>query len=106
MIAFADSLAAAHSGPVPFVRDGCYFLHKHSLYVPEATPLALLWKDAACSPYALDTDAHGVVPEQQLLVLAWRMDGTVATQDEPPVVLGRMPTDFAQSLGRKLRCSS
>lgn len=83
------------------MRDGCYFLHKQGLYETGTTPLALVWKDAHCSRYILDTDAEGVVPELQQLTLTWRMDGTVATEDEPPVVLARMPSTF--SAGRKLR---
>jgi snurportin-1 len=38
------------------------------------------------------------MPQQQL-VLEYRMDRTVATQDEPPAVLGRMPASFVAQLG-------
>lgn len=98
-----DGLRAAHSAPVPFIRDGCYLIHKQALYEPGATPLALLWKDADCSRYLLDTDADGLVPEQQQIILQWQADGNVCTQDDPPVVLGRMPDSFAQNVGPKLR---
>ncbi|KAK9808700.1 hypothetical protein WJX72_002173 [[Myrmecia] bisecta] len=96
-------LTSAHSGPVDFQRDGCYLLHKEGQYELGPSPLALLWKDAACSSFLVDTDASGVVPQYQQLVLEYRMDRTVATSDDPPVVLGRMPDAFVQSLGDKLR---
>ena len=41
----------------------------------------------------------GVPLAQQQVVLEFRMDRTVATQDEAPVVLGRMPESFVQQLG-------
>ena len=43
--------------------------------------------------------AAGVPLAQQQVVLEFRMDRTVATQDEAPVVLGRMPESFVQQLG-------
>jgi snurportin-1 len=43
-----------------------------------------------------------VVPPQQAVVLSYRGDGTVATADEPPVVLGRMPADWVAATGAKL----
>lgn len=39
----------------------------------------------------------------QGITLEYRMDQTVATADTPPVVLGRMPAPFAQSMGSALR---
>lgn len=64
----AGGLTAAHSGAaVPFVRDGVMMLHKEGRYMAGASsPLALLWKDAACSRYLLDTDPSGVVPPLQV----------------------------------------
>lgn len=47
--------------------------------------------------------AAGVPLPQQLAVLEYRMDGTVATNDDPPAVLGRMPPAFVQQMGAKLR---
>eukprot|EP00887_Chlorella_sp_A99_P000428 scaffold17.g428.t1 len=92
-------LRAAHSSPVPFtqasgqggggVPDGIYFLHREAHYTPGQTPLALVWKDAACSRY--------------LATLEYRMDRTVATHDDAPVVLGRMPEAFVASAGGRLR---
>ena len=99
-------MQAAHSSPCPFQRDGCLFLHSQGLYTIGVSPLALVWKDEQCSRYFLDTDADGVVPRQQQLTLAWQMDGTLATEDDPPVVLARMPAGFGQSRGRKLRCGA
>lgn len=37
------------------------------------------------------------------MVLEYRMDRTVATADEPPVVLGTMPAAFVERMGAKLR---
>ena len=34
------------------------------------------------------------------------MDQTVATADNPPVVLGRMPVEFVRSVGPSLRCAT
>ncbi|KAI7835612.1 hypothetical protein COHA_010489 [Chlorella ohadii] len=100
----AGGLQMAHSHPVSFTRDGILLLHKEGQYEPgTSTPLALLWKDAVCSQYFIDTDAAGVPLAQQQVVLEYRMDRTVATADDPPVVLGRMPDAFVQQLGDKLR---
>ncbi len=52
----------AYSGPVPYERDGLLLLHKEAYYHQGMTPLALLWKDAVCSRYVIDTDVkvrHG-----------------------------------------------
>eukprot|EP00775_Hariotina_reticulata_P010599 gene10599-10756_t len=70
-----------------------------------SAPLALLWKDASCSRYLLDTDAAGVVPTYQQVVLVYQGPDSagVATADEPPVVLGRLPQVFVQQMGSKLR---
>lgn len=40
------------------------------------------------------------------MVLEYRMDRTVATADEPPVVLGTMPAAFVERMGAKLRCAT
>lgn len=61
----AEGLQHAYSSPVAFQRDGLYFLHKEGHYSLDATPLAVLWKDEACSQYVIDTDANGTVPEHQ-----------------------------------------
>ena len=48
-------------------RDGLLLLNKHAHYQIGPTPLALLWKDNACSRYFIDTDADGIVREHQVL---------------------------------------
>jgi hypothetical protein len=40
------------------------------------------------------------------VVLEYRMDRTVATADDPPVVLGTMPASFVEQMGAKLRCAT
>lgn len=42
------------------------FLHKEGHYSLDSTPLALLWKDAHCSQYVLETEGDGTVPDQQV----------------------------------------
>ena len=102
----ADGLRSAHLDPVPFERDGCYFLHKDAHYDTEGrTPLALLWKDPS-SRFFIDTDVHGVVSAHQHVVLRYAEDRQVCTDDEPPIALGRMPEDFAQRTAATLRCVS
>ncbi|KAI8470226.1 MAG: hypothetical protein J3K34DRAFT_521574 [Monoraphidium minutum] len=85
-----------------FVQDGLWLLHREGRYTPGATPLALLWKDDGCSRYLLDTDADGIVPERTAVVLRYRGDGSVATDDAPPVALGQLPPDFISHMGPKL----
>ena len=55
----------------------------------------------------LAADSTGVlnlpVAVVQLVVLEYRMDRTVATEDDPPVVLGSMPEAAVLQLGSKLR---
>lgn len=53
--------------------------------------------------YFIDTDAAGVATEHQVVTLQYRADASVATSDEPPVVLGRLPAAFVQQMGAKLR---
>jgi snurportin-1 len=90
-----EGLLAAYQQPVPYRRDGLYLLHCEGRYQQGSpSPLALTWKDAACSSYYIDTDARGVVPEHQQVTLVLQLDGGVATHDEAPLVLGRMPAQF------------
>lgn len=56
--ACAGGLKEAYSGHVPYERDGLLLLHKQGYYQQGITPLALLWKDGACSRYVIDTDAQ------------------------------------------------
>ena len=64
--AIAEGLQHAYSAPEPFQRDGVYLLHKEGHYSLDSTPLAVLWKDGACSRYCIDTDAQGVASEHQV----------------------------------------
>ncbi|GIL48596.1 hypothetical protein Vafri_5078 [Volvox africanus] len=90
---------------VDFLRDGLYFLHRHGHYHPGlgTSPLALLWKDLGCSRYLLDTDSGGQPLEHQAVTLTYRADRTVATEDDPPVVLGKLPEAFSTAMGDKLK---
>ena len=78
-------------------------LHKEAHYALGTTPLALLWKDHGCSRFPIDTDASGVVPPHQMLILQYQDNGTVATSDNPPHALGRMPDVFVHRMGASLR---
>uniref|UniRef100_A0A1D1ZPW4 Snurportin-1 n=1 Tax=Auxenochlorella protothecoides TaxID=3075 RepID=A0A1D1ZPW4_AUXPR len=102
LAADAAGLAAAYGGAAPYARDGLAFLHREAHYTPGQSPLSLLWKDQACSKYVIDTDAAGVPLPAQRLVLAYRMDGSVATGDVEPCALGRMPPGFQAGTGRGL----
>lgn len=93
-----EGIAAAYRGapeaPLPFTRDGLLFLTREAHYEPGHTPLALAWKDAACSPYFIDTDAEGAVQERQRVVLQVlvraRSRGEEGGGDasDPPAALG------------------
>ena len=88
---FAGGLQAAHSGPVPFRRDGLLLLHKEAHYDLSASPLALLWKDAGSSRYFIETDAKGIVRSQQVVVLQCLPSGHFGTADDPPCELAADP---------------
>ncbi|CAN6464786.1 unnamed protein product [Victoria cruziana] len=80
----------AYTGHLPFTRDGLLFYNKHAHYQTGNTPLSLVWKDQVCSQYFIDTDSKGVVPPLQQVVLELLEDGSAATSDDPPVVLGKL----------------
>lgn len=101
---YAGGLHAALHGAVPFSRDGVTLLHMEGHYALGASPLALLWKDASCSRYHLDTDAAGVVPPRQGVTLQCLLGGGVGTGDEQPTALARLPDAAVQQLGERLRC--
>lgn len=101
--ATSGGLHAAYSDPVPFVRDGLYFVHRRTHYTLGQTPLALTWKDPTSSRYFIDTDAKGVVLPEQHVVLRYQSDRGVCTADEPPVTLATMPQAFVEKVGAKLR---
>lgn len=47
---------------------------------------------------------QGVIPKHQHVVLEFRMDQTIATGDDPPQVVGKLPVSFVEHLGPNLRC--
>ncbi|CAN6464783.1 unnamed protein product [Victoria cruziana] len=85
-----SGILAAYTGHLPFTRDGLLFYNKHAHYQTGNTPLSLVWKDQVCSQYFIDTDSKGVVPPLQQVVLELLEDGSAATSDDPPVVLGKL----------------
>ncbi|EPS59014.1 hypothetical protein M569_15797, partial [Genlisea aurea] len=91
-----DGLNAAYSGSAPYVKDGLLFCNKHSHYQPGNTPLLLVWKDANCSQYVIDTDGKGLVPDQQQVVLELLDDGSLGTSDDPPVIFGVLENSFVE----------
>eukprot|EP00899_Mesostigma_viride_P003454 jgi/Mesvir1/13109/Mv06088-RA.1 len=101
-----QGLAATLGAQQAYTTDGLLLYNKLGHYHLGLTPLVLLWKDAQCSPYLLETDANGGVPDQQLVVLQLLQDGTVGTSDEPPVVLGKMPESFLMQHMHHLRPGS
>jgi len=98
-----SGLRSAYADALPFVRDGLYFVHRLTQYAPGQTPLALTWKDNACSRFAVDTNASGAPLAEQNVIL--RFDGTqyLYTSDDPPIALGCLPSKFVESMGPKLR---
>ena len=88
------------------VRDGVLFVHRESGYAcDEASPLALVWKDASCSRYVVETDARGLALQRQgalLRVAEVRDEGggvlaLAATGDDPPVPLAPVPVPPVQT---------
>jgi hypothetical protein len=59
----AGGLRSAHSEAVAFQRDG---LHKEGHYTLGQSPLALIWKDASCCRFLLDTDLNGQPLQHQV----------------------------------------
>ena len=57
----------------------------------------------ACEGVSNVTACKHMVCVVQSITLEYRMDQTVATADTRPVVLGRMPAHFAESMGAALR---
>ncbi|CAM6102318.1 unnamed protein product [Calypogeia fissa] len=96
-------LQAAYCQPMPFSRDGILFYNRHAHYILGHTPLALVWKDAQCSAYPVDTDSKGNVSAYQQVVLELASDGSVVTSDEPPLVLATMPAQFLQQNAANLK---
>lgn len=61
--------------------DGLLFIRRASHYCGGSTADALVWKDAACSRFVVDTDADGVEEEHQAIVLELCADGALCTDD-------------------------
>eukprot|EP00271_Cylindrocystis_brebissonii_P022199 TRINITY_DN8408_c0_g1_i1.p1 TRINITY_DN8408_c0_g1~~TRINITY_DN8408_c0_g1_i1.p1 ORF type:complete len:246 (+),score=39.53 TRINITY_DN8408_c0_g1_i1:305-1042(+) len=102
----ADGLESAYSDTTPFQKNGLLFFNKHAQYTLGLTPLALLWKDACCSKYVIDTDPLGRIPPQQLVTLVLEADGTLVTSDDPPVVLWTLADNITAENGQPLRPGS
>jgi snurportin-1 len=92
-------IRSAYSGPVPFTRDGLYFVHRSAMYQCGQTPLALVWKDPHCSRYFVDTDPSGVPLREQHMILKYCQDRSVVTSDDQPVALAVMPESFVKEVG-------
>ena len=101
--------------PLPYRRDGLLLLHRGATYVPGRSPLALSWRDAACSAWSIDGDDDGgdgddVTPGGQsaqrvLLRLLDAPPGALGTADEPPAVLCAVPGWCGEPpAGGLLRC--
>lgn len=60
------------------------------------------WGSAEFGGYAL-VATQGVISKHQQVVLEFRMDQTVATGDDPPQVVGKLPLSFVEHLGPSLR---
>lgn len=88
---------------MPFRRDGLLLLHKEGHYDLGTSPLALLWKDALSSRYFVETDAKGVIPPQQIVVLQCLPSGFVGTGDEPPCPLAPIPAALAPADAQQLK---
>lgn len=107
--------AAVPPAPPPFRRDGLLLLHRGATYAPGRSPLALAWRDAACSAWSLDIDDEAAItgganpaPLQRVLLrLLASPPGALGSGDEPPAVLGSMPGGWVAGdppAGALLRC--
>lgn len=61
-----QGLKEAIRGSVNYQQDGIIVAHKNGMYVPGSTPLMMLWKDASCSRFFLETDGDGNLPRHQV----------------------------------------
>ena len=88
------ALTAAARAPTPFTRDGILLLHRGGAYVAGApNPLALAWKDGACSRHVVDTDPATRAPATTLAAVLRVPDNAAAleTGDDPPVRVAGVP---------------
>ena len=65
--------------------------------------LCLTSGSVLCSRWVVDTDPEWNVPEQQVLTLSYCEDGSLVTQDEPPVCLGSITPSAQLPDGKPLR---
>ena len=89
-----SALTAAARARTPFHRDGILLLHRDGAYVAGApNPLALAWKDGACSRHVVDTDPSTRLPATTLAAVL-RVTGDASaleTGDDPPVRVAAVP---------------
>eukprot|EP01025_Chloroclados_australasicus_P047482 TRINITY_DN532_c0_g1_i3.p1 TRINITY_DN532_c0_g1~~TRINITY_DN532_c0_g1_i3.p1 ORF type:complete len:413 (+),score=44.25 TRINITY_DN532_c0_g1_i3:252-1490(+) len=89
----AEMLQQAKDNDIGIVRDGLLFLHKQGHYLIDSeapSPLALRWKDETCSRYPIDTDKDERQLDQQTIQLNVTDDYSLATIDDPSVIVGHV----------------
>lgn len=69
-----QGLKEAVNGSINYQQDGIIVAHKDGLYVPGSTPLMMLWKDASCSRFFLETDGDGNLPSHQVYIVVTIID--------------------------------
>lgn len=68
---------------------------------PDMTPL--LTPLMICGRYYVDTDANGVVPRYQNVILQYCEGVGVCTADKPPIALGLLPPDVTNKTNAVIR---
>eukprot|EP00741_Cyanophora_paradoxa_P001737 tig00000073_g1684.t1 len=86
----APGLEAAYRGSWGYGKDGLLFVHRAAHYELGVTPLALMWKDAACCRY-FDDPRSALAQPLQIVTLAVGEGAALLTGDDPPVPLGALP---------------
>jgi hypothetical protein len=99
----AVSGLVANAGQYPFSIDGLLFYNLAAHYTVGPSPLHLVWKDAACSSYLLDTVP---APRQaQLagggLLVPGEMDETAAVSTRTPAIFRAMPLCTLEAMNRE-----
>lgn len=98
-----DNLLNAYSAPLYYKRDGLIFYNRFALYSSGVCPLVLMWKDAHCSTFFIDSadntssssdNVGGSLPLQTIALVA--RDGKFCTHDG--VALGDVPPNFYESV--------
>ena len=100
-----EGIRAAYTTPVPYLRDGLIFFHRHAWYRGGQTPLLLTWKDSSTSRYFIDTDASGKALDKQHVILVYTGNGPreLVTGDETPMPVATLPENFVASMGSQLK---